>query len=215
MNTILRFSFPWRYVTHLLIGAAMFLTAFSVMAVSKVHLMKGFVATGSANADIKVLGTSNLHNWSMEDKDVSCTANFIYATSKRMMPTSLEILTLSIPVHDLKSGKSGMDSKAYAALRAKDGGNITFSSTSSTVTTGAAGQFTVKSNGNLTIAGVTKPVVMDAACQVMEDGTVSCKGTEKLKMSDYQIKPPTYMMGALKTGDALIIDFTLVVKKQK
>jgi len=32
-------------------------------------------------------------------------------------------------------------------------------------------------------------------------------------MSDYQIKPPTYMLGALKTGNALTIDFTLTVKK--
>ncbi len=213
MKSILRANVSYRYVAYLLIGSAIFLTAFSVMPVSRVVVLKGLAANGSADADIKVLGTSNLHNWSMEDKDVSCTAKFTYTTAKSTMPTALETLTLSFPVHNLKSGKSGMDSKAYSALKAKDGGNIVFSSTSSTVTPAAAGQFNVKSNGNLTIAGVTKPVIMDAACQVTKDGTVNCTGTEKLKMSDYQIKPPTYMMGALKTGDGLTINFTLVVKR--
>jgi hypothetical protein len=32
-------------------------------------------------------------------------------------------------------------------------------------------------------------------------------------MTDYHIKPPTYMLGALKTGNKLTIDFTMVVKK--
>jgi polyisoprenoid-binding protein YceI len=213
MKSILRVSVSYRYAAYLLIGSAIFLTAFSVMPVSRAVLLKGSRANGVADADIKVLGTSNLHNWSMEDKDVSCTATFTYATAKSTIPTGLKTLTLSFPVHSLKSGKSGMDSKAYSALKAKDGGNIAFSSTSSTIIPGAAGKFAVKSNGSLTIAGVTQPVVMDAACQVMADGTVSCTGTEKLKMSDYLIKPPTYMMGALKTGDALTIEFTLVVKK--
>jgi polyisoprenoid-binding protein YceI len=197
-------AFPGKIVV---ISATILLMAFSALPGIK------NMANGSADADIKVLGTSNLHDWSMEDKDVPCTAKFTYATAQNTMPTGLETLTLSFPVQSLKSGKSGMDSKAYSAMKAKDGSTIAFTSTSSTVTPGATGQFRVKSNGNLTIAGVSKPIVMEAACQVRPDGTISCTGTEKLKMSDFQIKPPTYMLGALKTGDDLTINFTLIVKK--
>jgi polyisoprenoid-binding protein YceI len=167
---------------------------------------------GPADADVKVLGTSNLHDWSMEDKDVTCSARFTYAAGK-MVPTSLAAFTFSFPVHDLKSGKSGMDSKAYSAMKAKDGGNITFTAAASTITPGKGTAFQVKSNGNLTIAGVTKAVVLTAACDVKTDGSVFCSGSNALLMSDYQIKPPTYMLGALKTGDKLTIDFTMMVKK--
>jgi len=65
----------------------------------------------------------------------------------------------------------------------------------------------------MTIAGVTKPVVLTAACEVKPDGSITCIGKEKLKMTDYNIKPPTYMLGALRTGNALTIEFTLVVEK--
>jgi hypothetical protein len=192
-----------------LAGIAIFLMAFSVAPLSGAHTMAG----GTADADIKVLGTSNVHDWSMEDKDVNCTAKFTYAAGRSSMPEGLSIFTFSFPVHNLKSGKSSMDSKAYDAMKAKDGGNIVFTASASTITPGTGNQFNVTSHGNLTIAGVVKPIVLTAACQVKPDGSVACSGTNKLKMSDYGIKPPTYMLGAMKTGDALTINFTMVVQK--
>ena len=195
-------------MAYALTGFVLFLMAFSIGPVTGVAVR----AAGAADADVKVLGTSNIHDWSMEDKDVTCTAKFTYA-GKGAVPDGLSGFGFSFPVHSLKSGKSGMDSKAYDAMKAKTGGNIVFAASSSTVTPGSGSQFSVKSNGSLTIAGVTKPVVLTAACAVKADGSISCTGTDKLLMSDYQIKPPTYMMGALKTGNALTIDFTMVVKK--
>ena len=194
---------------RILIGLAIFLMAFSVVPHSGIHNRAG----GTADADIKVLGTSNLHNWSMEDKDVSCTAKFTYAAGKSSMPEGLAAFTFSLPVHSLKSGESGMDSKAYGAMKAKSGGNIVFTASASTITPGSGNQFSVTSHGNLTIAGAANPIVLTAACQVKPDGSITCTGTDKLKMSDYGIKPPTYMLGALKTGDALTINFTMVVQK--
>ena len=190
-------------------GLSIFLMAFS--AVSMTAAINR--AAGAAEADIKVLGTSNVHDWSMEDKDVACTVKFTYAAGKASMPDGLKGFGFAFPVHSLKSGKSGMDSKAYDAMKAKSSGNIVFAASSSTVTAGSGSHFSVKSNGSLTIAGITKPVVLTAACMVEADGSITCTGTDKLLMSDYQIKPPTYMLGALKTGDALTIDFTMVVRK--
>jgi hypothetical protein len=198
----------YKYTPYVLIGAVIFLCAFSVMPTRAVVSL----APGAADADVKVLGTSNLHDWSMEDKDVTCSARFTYAAGKTV-PTSLSAFTFTFPVHSLTSGKSGMDSKAYDAMKAKNGGTIIFTATGSTITPGTGAAFQVKSDGNLTIAGVTKAVVLSAACVVKTDGSVSCTGSNTLLMSDYQIKPPTYMLGALKTGDKLTIDFTMTVKK--
>lgn len=201
--------FSYQNMVYVVIGLPIFLMAFSTVPTG----WFGNRAIGAADVDIKVLGTSNLHNWSMEDKDVTCTARFTYAAARSALPVGLEGFTLTLPVHSLKSGESGMDSKAYGAMRAKTGGDIVFAASASTITPGAAGHFSVKSSGNLTITGVTKPVVLTAACIVNGDGSITCTGTDNLLMSDYQIKPPTYMMGALKTGNALTINFTMIVKK--
>jgi hypothetical protein len=198
----------YRYARYALVGTAIFLCAFAVMPIKT----SPNLAAGVGNADVKVLGTSNLHNWSMEDKDVACSVRFIYGASKTL-PVSLAAFTFAFPVHNLKSGSSGMDSKAYDAMKASNSGNIVFTASSSTVTPGSAGQFKVKSNGSLTIAGVSKSVVLTAACVVKSDGSVTCTGTDKLLMTDYQIKPPTYMLGTLRTGNSLTIDFIMIVQK--
>jgi hypothetical protein len=194
------------YVGYALIGVVIFSCAFAAMP------MKTNPAAGVGNADVKVLGTSNLHNWSMEDKDVACTVQFEYGAGKTL-PVSLAAFTFSFPVHSLKSGESGMDSRAYDAMKAKNSGNIVFVASSSTVTPGSAGHFNVNSDGSLTIAGVSKSVVLKAACVVKADGSITCTGTDKLLMTDYQIKPPTYMLGTLRTGNSLTIDFTMIVQK--
>jgi polyisoprenoid-binding protein YceI len=177
--------------------------------------LTGFVGGNSpaADADIKVLGTSNLHNWTMEAKDVTCSAKFNFLSGNDNLPKSLTALNLSVPVKNLKSGESSMDSRAYTALKADTYGAIVFALTSATIVPGAKDHFLIKSAGNLSIAGVTKAVTMDVNCQVSADGIITCIGSEKLKMTDYQIKPPTFMLGALKTGNDLTINFTLVVKR--
>jgi hypothetical protein len=166
-----------------------------------------------ADPNIKVLGTSNLHNWSMEAKDISCSVNFVFGPGASALPQSLTTLDLGIPIHNLKSGESLMDSRAYTALKADKFGTITFTSTSAVIVPGQGNQFQVKSTGTMTIAGVGRPVVLIVACQVNADGSIACNGSQQLKMTDYQIKPPSFMLGALKTGDLLNINYSLILKK--
>ncbi len=163
--------------------------------------------------DIKVLGTSNLHNWSMEAKEITCSAKFGFGSGANVLPQSLTGLDLAIPVHNLKSGESLMDSRAYNALKADKYGMITFTSASSVIAPGQRNQFQVKSAGTMTIGGVAQPVILTVACQVNADGSIACSGSQQLKMTDYQIKPPSFMLGALKTGDLLTINYSIILKK--
>ena len=92
--------------------------------------------------------------------------------------------------------------------------DIVYKLISAKVSPATDGKYLVKTIGNLIIAGVTKKVVMDAYCVVNKDGTVTSTGSYKLYMTDYQVKPPSFMLGAMKTGDAITLDFILVYKKE-
>ena len=197
------------YVRYAIGVAVICLTGFTGIGLTQ----NTYRATTSGNADIIVLGTSNLHNWTMEAKDISCSAKFNFLPGNDNQPQSLTALNLSVPVRNLKSGESSMDSRAYAALKAEKFNAIVFTLGSASTIPVQKNQFKIKTTGNLSIAGVTKPVAMEVGCLVNADGIITCKGSEKLKMTDYQINPPTFMLGALKTGNDLTIDFTLVVKK--
>ena len=111
-------------------------------------------------------------------------------------------------VKGLKSESELMDSRTYSTLKADKHQKINFKLVSADVTQ-QGGQYLIKATGNLTIAGVTKSVVLMANGVMNNDKLITVTGSKKIKMSEWQIKPPSFMFGAMKVGDEVTIDFNL------
>ena len=154
---------------------------------------------------IKVNGTSNLHDWTMLATNFSCTAN---VTLKADQLQDISGLNFVLPVKNLKSKEDLMDTRAYKALNAEKFNQISFKLTDAVVN---AQQKSVKATGSLTISGVTNQVVIQANYTTSGD-EILFKGSKSIKMSDFKIKAPSFMMGALKTGDEVVIDISLKLK---
>lgn len=163
--------------------------------------------------NIKLSGTSSLHNWDMNSKVFSGEALFIFDQVNRDVLTSIPSLTFTLAVAQLKSDDKKLDKNAYKALKGETFRNIVYKLKSATIQKGAGNAYVLKTTGSLSIAGVTKQVSMDVHCIVNKDATISCTGTEQLKMSDYGVKPPTFMLGAMKTGDNVSLNFNIVYSK--
>ncbi len=164
--------------------------------------------------DMKLLGTSTLHNWSMDAKTAEGEAQFEFEGHENKL-TGIKSLTFSVEVEDLKSDKKGLDKNAYKALKTDQYKDVHYKLQSATISPDGENKYLVKANGKLTIAGVTKEVTMDVYCVINKNATISCTGSDKLNMTDYNVKPPTFMLGAMKTGDEITFKFTLVFKKEK
>ena len=162
--------------------------------------------SGGKQTVMTLYGTSTLHNWEMIAHSFNCDAQFIVTDNQL---TGLQSLSLTLPVRNLKSDKESMNDNAYETLKEDKYKNIVFRMTSAKV---ANNQVTAL--GNLTIAGVTKPVTLTAATKVNSDGSVSCSGQVGLKLSDYGIERPSFMFGTMKVGDALTLNYALVFSKQ-
>jgi len=167
----------------------------------------------SRDIDMKLSGTSTLHKWSMDAKTFEGEAQFDFMPAGGHTLTGVRALTFSLDVMDLKSGETGLDKNAYKALKTNQYKDILYKLVSATVHPEKEGRYLVKTQGNLSIAGVTKDVSMDVYCAVNTDGTITCTGSDKLEMTDYQVKPPSFMLGAMKTGDAITLNYTLVYTK--
>jgi polyisoprenoid-binding protein YceI len=165
----------------------------------------------SQDIDMKLSGTSTLHKWSMDAKTFTGKGEFDLKGKDQL--TSVRSLTFALDVMDLKSGEKGLDKNAEKALKAAEYKDILYALKSATVGQEKDGKYLLTTQGDLTVAGVTKLVDMDVYCMINKDGTITCSGSEKLKMTDYQVKPPTFMLGAMKTGDDITLDFILVYKK--
>lgn len=164
--------------------------------------------------DMKLSGTSTLHNWVMNAQNTTGVAQFGFKGTGDTELNSLKSLTFSLLVTDLKSGEKGLDKNAYKALKADQYKDIEYKLTSATIMPKSEGKYLIKTKGKLTIAGVTKETDMDVYAVVNKNGSITCTGSDKLNMTDYSVKPPKFMLGAMKTGDAITLNYTLLYKKE-
>jgi polyisoprenoid-binding protein YceI len=188
------------------------LIAICIMGFSALlHAQSIYKVDDSKDNDIKLSGTSTFHNWSMNAQSFYSEAQFGFQPGNQL--ASINSLTFSLLVTNLKSGESGLDNNAYKALNTDKYKNISYTLTSATVSSGKGNKYSVKTHGNLTIAGVTKAVTMNVSCTVNNDATITCTGSYQLNMTDYQVSPPKFMLGMMKTGNAITLDFTSDYKK--
>jgi polyisoprenoid-binding protein YceI len=160
--------------------------------------------TGTLN----LFGTSTLHDWTMSARSLQGNAQFEISGNSKL--TGISALNFILPVKNLKGDKDGLNENAYDALKADKYSNIQFTMTSATISSNGGASYTIYANGNLFIAGVTRYVTMQVRTQLNADGTVTCSGTQDLKMSDFNVERPSFMFGVMKTGDELKLNYNLV-----
>ncbi|HTN20055.1 MAG TPA: YceI family protein [Pelobium sp.] len=187
--------------------AVIVLAFFIISTLSGFQLKAQTLYSIAPGSSITVDGTSNLHDWTMSASKFSCDGKLVIASGQLKDITAL---TFVLPVQNLKSKESLMDTRAYKALNEESFDKMTFKLTDATV---VEAQKLVKVTGNLTIAGVTKVITLQSNYLVGNDESVAFKATKAIKMSDFKIKAPSFMMGALKTGDDLTINILLKLKK--
>jgi len=169
--------------------------------------------TPSSASRVRLEGDSTLHPfWSQTssftailtvDAD-SATAAAVAAAVAAGKPASM---TVSIPVASLKSEHAGLDKNLRKALSADKHADIVYTMEryeASPLKEGHA----LAVNGALTITDATAPAVLKATATVAGSAFV-VEGEHILRMTDFGIKPPTMMLGAVKTADRIVVKYRL------
>ena len=186
-----------------------FMIAFSVIGMQTQAQYK--LSTTKENT-VKISGGSNVHDWTMNAQNPVCEAAFGSLTAEENIPKNLTSLSFSVNTKSLKSEHSSMDGRTYKTLKADNFPKITFKLSNAVVTPVKKNRFSVRANGTLTIAGTSKNITMMVNGEVKEDGSIQCTGQQKLKLTDFNIQPPSFMLGAMKVDNDLTIDFNLTFK---
>lgn len=176
---------------------------FALPAVAQVHY------TGSS-ASLVISGTSTLHDWTMNDVKADCSVLFGFNAAGQV--NDVKALSFSTPVAALKSEHTGMDNNAYKALKTDKDPTILYTMTGAAVNLQSQGS-TITLTGKLTIAGVTKDEEIVAVCKTNPDNTITVTGSKKISMAQYGIQPPTFMLGTIKTGNDIVVTFTITLRK--
>lgn len=158
--------------------------------------------------DITVSGTSSLHDWTSDVEEAFASADASWSEGKL---TNFPALQLRIPVASITSTKGKiMDKKTWNALREEEYPNISFSLKSTTITPDGE-QYRIKAKGSLAIAGQTHPIDLTATASGEHKNVLRISGAHTLKMTDFGIEPPKALLGTLKTGNEVTINFDITL----
>ena len=158
---------------------------------------------------MKILGTSTLHDWESIVEQGTGEINVNIENGKLVKINSLR---LSFNVKGIKSGKSAMDSKTYEALKEEKHPSIVLKLREVKSISNASGIIKIQMSSDLSIAGVTKQITTVSNVTYSKSGGISSKGQLTLKMSSFQVDPPTAVMGTIKCGDEITIEYSLTFK---
>jgi hypothetical protein len=171
------------------------------------------VRMGSNSTKVTIEGTSNIHDWIMVSSTGSTSGT--WTVDAAGVPTALTNLNFIVNVTTLKSEKgSTMDNNAYKAMASDKYPAIKFSSASATIQGKGGNAFTITAPGKLSISSGTKDVTLVASGKVNADKSLTIDGSYKLVTTDYNVKPISIMLGAIKTSADVTIKYNLTVKPQ-
>jgi hypothetical protein len=157
--------------------------------------------------NIVVSGTSSLHDWDMKTSKGESNATVILNNDGQL--TGLTALNFTIPAEALKSDHKSMDNNAYKAMKTDKNAAISYTLSSATVQPYGS----IKCQGKLSIAGTTLDAGLTATALVNADKTISVKGSKKISMKEFNMEPPTFMLGTIKTGNDVTVQFNLTLRK--
>jgi len=185
-------------ISKFFLSLSIALLALGAVSGQSITLIKG-------ESSVTVSGTSSLHDWHEKAGDFTATV--------RLQPNEgtssvIEQVTFVCKSASLTSENSIMTDKTHAALQTKKYPEIIFLSKEPISITATDGEFSGVVKGELNLNGVRKNLSFPVKGTLKGD-RLSVSGSQALKMSDYNIKSPTAMLGTLKTGDEVTVHFDL------
>ncbi|MGM0507062.1 MAG: YceI family protein [Bacteroidota bacterium] len=182
---------------------ALLLTATAVHAQTTYNL--------GSESELAVEGTSNVRDWDGVASDLSGTLQLAGAVTSldELQSADLNSLSLEIPVKGLENDSGKLTKNMHKYLKEKDHPVITFKLTGvdELVVNGSTAELT--SRGEVSVAGVTQPITISNEMSLQDDGTLVVTGVQDLKMTDFEIDPPTAMFGAIRAVDEVQVHYTL------
>ena len=197
------------------------ITKFFVFGISILFFATGLIAQDielkldSIN-DFRIEGDSNVRKW--EGIINSADGRMVFANIEKLdfenlQPEHFERLNLSIPVANISSDSGILTNNIHNNLKKNDYPNITFTLNDIVSVTNSNGRTVITAIGTINAAGSDHQVTMQVNAEVINEQTLRFSGHQDLLMTDFNISPPTAMMGAFRSVDEITIVFDVLFKK--
>ena len=165
------------------------------------------------SSEVTIEGTSSMHAFHCKTNKIMAYVDVDPGYTKDLTKVARPIASVkvNIVVRTLTCGNGQMDKNMYSTLNADQNPIIKYTLSDYNILAGSASPaaFSAKTSGTLTISGKDKAFDMKINAARLSDGKTTAEGEQALLMSDFGIKPPSFMFGTLKVGDEIKVKFNL------
>lgn len=163
--------------------------------------------TSTGDSYVTVKGTSSLHDWELHSETLM--SEVVFTTGNGENLESLESVVFILEKTTLESERSRLQRMAHEEMDAENHPEITFRSNGNGTVEASGDEYIITANGDLTISGVTRQVSVEATC-IAGDEELVCTGTKDLDMTDFDVDPPTLLLGTIRTHEEVTVEFRMV-----
>ncbi|MGI8401148.1 MAG: YceI family protein [Gemmatimonadaceae bacterium] len=162
-------------------------------------------------SEIIVEGTSTMHDFHCKTNKIMAYVDVDPGYTKDLTKIAKPIVSVkvNVVVRSLKCGNGQMDKNLYSTLNADKTPIITYTLSGYDVLNDLSASFAANTKGTLKISGTEKLVDMKVNASRLAEGKVTAEGEQTLLMTDFGIKPPSFMLGTLKVGNQIKVKFNL------
>lgn len=161
--------------------------------------------------ELSISGTSTVHEFACKTSRIDATLVVDRGYTKDLTKVARPIVSVrvEIPAKSLDCGNGKMNNNMYGTLNADKNPMITYVLSGYDIQNATTSGFGAKTTGVLTISGKEKTISMDVKADRVDDTKATAKGEQSILLTDFGIKPPSFMFGTLKVGNEIKIKFNL------
>jgi YceI-like domain. len=160
---------------------------------------------------IEVVGTSNLHDWTATVGKLSGTSDF-YVENNTI--TGIKSTVVDIDANSFAGSKGSiMDKKIKECFDSESYPHIKFVLTKVNGVQTSGNVSTINLVGNITIKTTTVPVEFLVKATALANGDIEVRTSKRIKMTDFNLKPPTALLGTLKTANDVTVNIYFLLRK--
>jgi polyisoprenoid-binding protein YceI len=164
-------------------------------------------------SEVTIEGTSSMHAFHCKTNKIMAYVDVDPGYTKDLTKVARPIVSVkvNIVVRTLSCGNGQMDKNMYSTLDADKNPTIKYTMSGYDILDGSAkpAAFVAKTTGTLTISGQEKVISMKINAERLSDGKATAEGEQDVLMTDFGIKPPSFMFGTLKVGNEIKVRFNL------
>ncbi len=164
-------------------------------------------------SELTIAGTSNVHDFVCRTNKINAYVDVDPGYTRDLTRVARPIVSVKvvIAVKSLSCDNKKINENMYKTLKADQNQVIKYTLSGYDILDGSATAFAAKTTGTLTILGKDKIVAMKIDAARFNEGKATAQGEETLLMTDFGIKPPSFMFGTMKVGDTIKVKFNLKV----